>query len=212
MSCPLHRHRSASGVVTRYLLTLSVSASDFCSQRRGGLQRCGAFSSTRPMLLGHPLGDGQPDSPLNSSRTGPLCSEVQSVSFFAAANGQAVCRVRFVKTTRAGGSGPRAHALARRVRMLRGLERCRTRRESSRFRLFSANKPAGSSADHPNPQPGRPWLLPEPGLGVAMGAQYRRRPTPETAGPTRWRFRMIEGARVSYAPNTVYRYNGGRLR
>ncbi len=51
---------------------------------------------------------GNPDSPLNKFKDGTTVRvNVQSVSFFARANGKTdLAQVRFIKATRAGGSGP----------------------------------------------------------------------------------------------------------
>lgn len=100
-------------VVTRYLLTHYIDTCErfLLATAEEDYSECGAFNSTRRnQLWAARWATGNPDSPLNKFKDGTTVQvSVQSVSFFARADGQAdLAQVRFVKTTRAGGSGPEA--------------------------------------------------------------------------------------------------------
>jgi type IV secretion system protein VirB8 len=102
---------TASEVLTRYLLTHYISTCERFNLAiaEEDYSECGAFHSPqRNQQWAAQWATGNPDSPLNKFRDGTTVRvNVQSVSFFARASGSTdVAQIRFVKVTRAGGTGP----------------------------------------------------------------------------------------------------------
>ncbi len=104
---------SAPEVLTRYLLTHYIGT---CERFNLGTaeedyNECGAFHSPQRNQQWAALwASGNPESPLNKFKDGTTVHvNVQSVSFFERASGGTdVAQVRFIKATRAGGTGPEA--------------------------------------------------------------------------------------------------------
>ena len=100
-----------AGVLTRYLITHYIST---CERFNLGTaeedySECGAFHSPqRNQQWAAQWATGNPESPLNKFKDGTTVHiTIQSVSFFERANGRTdLAQVRFVKATRAGGTGP----------------------------------------------------------------------------------------------------------
>ena len=109
---PSYTGRAAqTEVLTRYLLTHYVSTCERFSLATAeeDYSECGAFHSPqRNQEWAARWAMGNPESPLNKFKDGTTVRvSVQSVSFFERANGQSdLAQVRYLKATRAGGTGP----------------------------------------------------------------------------------------------------------
>lgn len=98
-------------VLTRYLLTHYIST---CERFNLGTaeedySECGAFhSAQRNQQWAAQWASGNPESPLNRFKDGTTVHvNVQSVSFFERGSGRIdLAQVRFIRATRAGGTGP----------------------------------------------------------------------------------------------------------
>lgn len=103
--------REPTEILTRFLLTHYVSTCErfnFATAEED-YSECGAFHSPqRNQQWAAAWATANPESPLNKFKDGTTVHvNVQSVSFFQRANGQSdLAQVRFVKGTRAGGTGP----------------------------------------------------------------------------------------------------------
>lgn len=101
----------ASEVLTRYLLTHYVSTCERfnIATAEEDYSECGAFHSPqRNQQWAASWATGNPESPLNKFKDGTTVHvSVQSVSFFERASGRTdLAQVRYLKVTRAGGTGP----------------------------------------------------------------------------------------------------------
>lgn len=98
-------------ILTRYLLTHYVSTCERfnLASAEEDYSECGAFHGPQRNQDWAALwATGNPESPLNKFKDATTVHvNVQSVSFFQRVNGQTdLAQVRFVKATRAGGTGP----------------------------------------------------------------------------------------------------------
>jgi type IV secretion system protein VirB8 len=104
-------HAGATEILTRYLLTHYVSTCErfnFATAEED-YSECGAFhAAKRNQLWAARWAMSNPESPLNKFKDGTTVQvNVQSVSFFERGNGLTdLAQVRYVKATRAGGTGP----------------------------------------------------------------------------------------------------------
>ena len=103
-------HIEPTELLTRYLLTHYVSTCERFSiaTAEEDYSECGAFNSPqRNQQWAARWATGNPESPLNKFKDGSTVRvSVQSVSFFARANGLTdLAQVRYLKATRAGGTG-----------------------------------------------------------------------------------------------------------
>ena len=101
-------------ILTRFLLTHYVSTCERfnLATAEEDYTECGAFHAPqRNQQWAAAWATGNPESPLNKFKDGTTVHvNVQSVSFFERGNGQAdLAQVRFVKATRAGGTGPETY-------------------------------------------------------------------------------------------------------
>jgi type IV secretion system protein VirB8 len=108
---PYVGNSTPADAVTRYLLTHYVSTCERFSIAiaEEDYTECGAFHSPqRNQQWAAQWATGNPESPLNRFKDGTTVRvNVQSVSFFERATGRTdLAQVRFVKATRAGGTGP----------------------------------------------------------------------------------------------------------
>jgi type IV secretion system protein VirB8 len=104
-------HAEATEILTRYLLTHYVSTCErfnFATAEED-YSECGAFHAPkRNQLWAARWATSNPESPLNKFKDGTTVHvSVQAVSFFERANGSTdLAQVRYLKATRAGGTGP----------------------------------------------------------------------------------------------------------